>query len=239
MSAPIDLPPPRWQFPTAERADRHGVVCVGADLEPATVIAAYRRGLFPMPIGGRRFRRLAWWSPDPRGVLPIDALRVTRSLRRSRRRFDVRIDTAFEAVIDACADPHRSGAWITPDIRAAYVELHRRGWAHSVEAFDIDSGELTGGLYGLAIGGLFAGESMFHRATDASKVALVHLVEVLRDDGHDGAGRLVDVQWATPHLTTLGVIEIPRPEYLTRLATALALPLPSRFTGTNGDASPP
>lgn len=237
MSAPIDLPPSRWQFPSAARADRHGVVCVGADLEPATVIAAYRHGLFPMPIGGKRFRRLAWWSPDPRGVLAVDSLRITRSLRRSLRRYEVRVDTAFESVIDACADPRRSGAWITTEIRDAYVELHRRGWAHSVEAFDPGTGELMGGLYGLAIGGLFAGESMFHRATDASKVALVHLVGLLRDDGDDGTGRLVDVQWATPHLTTLGVVEIPRATYLKRLAAAIERPSPSGFDATP-DAPP-
>jgi leucyl/phenylalanyl-tRNA--protein transferase len=237
MSAPLDPPSSKWQFPDADRADRHGVVCVGADLEPATVIAAYRSGLFPMPIGGRRFRRLAWWSPDPRGVLEPDALRVSRSLRRSLRRYDVRVDTAFESVIDACADPRRSGAWITPEIRDAYVELHRRGRAHSLEAFDPGSGELVGGLYGLAVGGLFAGESMFHRATDASKVALVRLVELLRDDGNDGAGRLVDVQWATAHLMTLGVTEIARATYLEKLAEAIELPPPPGFSAASGAAS--
>ncbi len=233
---PSELPPSKWQFPDPNQADRHGVVCAGADLAPATVLAAYRQGLFPMPVGGRRFRRLAWWSPDPRGVLPLDGLRVTRSLRRSLRRYELRVDTAFAAVIDACADPHRAGAWITADLRDAYVELHRLGWAHSVEAYDPDTGGLVGGLYGLAIGGLFAGESMFHRAADASKVALVHLVDLLRDDGEDGAGRLVDVQWRTDHLATLGVVEIPRSEYLSRLTTALALPLPSGLTATTGDA---
>lgn len=205
------------------------MVCLGGDLEPGTILAAYRRGLFPMPVGGRRFRRLAWWSPDPRGVLPLDALRVTRSLRRSLRRYEVRVDTAFEAVIDACADPRRMGAWITRDIRDAYVRLHHDGWAHSVEAFDPDSGDLVGGLYGLAIGGLFAGESMFHTATDASKVALVHLVDLLRDDDHDGAGRLLDVQWRTDHLATLGVVEINRSTYLQKLRTALDIELPRAF----------
>ncbi len=205
------------------------MVCFGADLAPGTLLSAYRRGLFPMPIGPRLLRRLAWWSPDPRGVLPLDGLRVTRSMRRSAARFEVRIDTAFEAVVDACADPKREGAWINQHVRNAYVELHHAGWAHSVETFDPADDRLVGGLYGVAIGGLFAGESMFHHATDASKVALMALVDILRDDGEGGAGRLLDVQWRTDHLATLGVVEIPRPEYLDRLAAALPLPLPTAF----------
>lgn len=227
MRVPSQLPPSKWQFPDPNQADRHGVVCVGADLAPSTVLAAYRQGLFPMPVGGKRFRRLAWWSPDPRGVLPVDGLVVSRSLRRSVRRYEVRVDTAFGDVIDACADPGRPGAWITTEISAAYRELHRLGWAHSVETFDPDSSELVGGLYGLAIGGLFAGESMFHRATDASKVALVHLVDRLRDDGNDGAGRLLDIQWRTDHLASLGAVEIPRDEYLSRLDRAVRSEPPS------------
>lgn len=230
MAPPIEPPPTPWQFPDPAVADDHGVVCLGADLEPGTILAAYRRGLFPMHIGsGLRRRRLAWWSPDPRGVLPLDGLRVSRSLRRSVRRYEVRVDTAFEAVMDACADPDRKGAWINDGIRAAYTRLHRLGWAHSVETFDPASGELVGGLYGLAIGGLFAGESMFHHATDASKVALVHLVDVLRDDGADGASRVLDVQWRTAHLASLGVVDVPRTVYLARLHTALTLPLPTIF----------
>lgn len=187
-----------------------------------------------MPIGGRRLHRLAWWSPDPRGVLPLEGLRVSRSLRRSLRRYQIRVDTAFAAVIDACADPRREGAWITRDIRDAYIELHQMGWAHSVETFDPDTGELIGGLYGLSIGGLFAGESMFHRATDASKVALVHLIGMLRDDGNNGAGRLLDVQWRTDHLATLGVIEVERATYLRRLATALTMTTPQAFDDACG-----
>ena len=224
-----DVPPSKWAFPNPDVADDHGIVCLGADLEPGTILTAYRHGLFPMPIGRRRFQRLGWWSPDPRGVVALDELRVSRSLRRSLRRFDVRVDTAFEAVIDACADPARHGAWITPAIRAAYVGLHELGWAHSVETYDPASGELVGGLYGLAIAGLFAGESMFHQATDASKVALVHLVELLRDDGSDGAGRLLDVQWRTDHLATLGAIEVPRAEYLRLLDEALSIRPASAF----------
>lgn len=217
---PVEPPPPRWGFPDPTSADDHGVVGIGADLEPGTLLAAYRTGLFPMPLHGDA--PIAWWSPDPRGVLPLDELRVTRSLHRSCRRYEVRIDTAFAAVIEACADPGRSGAWITPPIVQAYSRLHELGWAHSVEAWD-DEG-LAGGLYGVAIGGLFAGESMFQRRVDASKVALVALVDLLRD-GTDG--RLLDVQWSTDHLRSVGVVDIPRQRYLELLAAAVDLPLPA------------
>ena len=202
---------------------------VGADLEPGTLLAAYRTGIFPMPVEAGDEELLAWWSPDPRGVVPLDGLRVGRSLRRSCRRFEVRVDTAFEAVIDSCADPGRTGRWITPSIREAYVWLHRLGWAHSVEAWDGDG--LAGGLYGVAIGGLFAGESMFHRRTDASKVALVGLVDRLRQ----GGATLLDVQWVTPHLASLGAVEIPRRAYLERLAEAIERSLPP-FFGTRATA---
>jgi leucyl/phenylalanyl-tRNA---protein transferase len=221
--APVEPPPCRWLLPDPNGADEHGLAGVGADLEPGTLLAAYRSGLFPMPVGRRG--PMGWWSPDPRGVLPLDGLRVTRSLRRSTRRYEIRVDTAFAEVAAACASPHRPGGWITPGIRDAYAELHRLGWAHSVEAWD-DEG-LAGGLYGLAIGGLFAGESMFHRRPDASKVALVVLVGALRDAGPDG--RLLDVQWRTDHLATLGVTEIPRARYLELLAAALERPLPPLF----------
>jgi leucyl/phenylalanyl-tRNA---protein transferase len=177
-----------------------------------------------MPVRVGPSEVMAWWSPDPRGVLPVEGLRVSRSLRRSYDRHRVTVDVAFETVIDACADPSRTGRWITTQIRDAYVALHRLGWAHSVEAWTED-GALAGGLYGVAIGGLFAGESMFHRERDGSKVALVHLVELLR--GHDGA--LLDVQWLTPHLASLGAIEVPRTQYLARLARALTARLPPIF----------
>lgn len=172
---------------------------------------------------------VAWWSPDPRGVIPLDGLRVSRSLRRSTRRYEIRVDTAFEAVIDACADPSRPGRWISRAVRDAYVQMHDLGWAHSIEAWSTDDGTLAGGLYGVAIGGLFAGESMFHHANDASKVALVGLVDRLRADGADGAGRVLDVQWLTPHLESVGAVEVPRGRYLELLETALALPLPDAF----------
>jgi leucyl/phenylalanyl-tRNA---protein transferase len=194
---------------------------VGADLEPETILQAYRSGLFPMHVDRRN---LGWWSPDPRGVLPMpDGLRVSRSLRKARRRFEIRVDTAFEDVIDGCADPSRTGRWITAEIRAAYLHLHQLGWVHSVEAWSLDDGTLAGGLYGVAIGRLFAGESMFHRRTDASKVALCGLVELLPDDA------LLDVQWRTDHLATLGVVEIPRSAYLRSAAEAVRKPLPPPF----------
>lgn len=221
---PVEPPPTPWHFtdPTGVPDDLIGV---GADLEPGTLLAAYRRGLFPMPLGDRE--PLGWFSPVRRGVLPLDGLRVSRSLRRSCRRFEIRLDTAFLDVVDACADPGRPGAWIDDAIRAAYHRLHQLGWAHSVETWR--AGELVGGLYGVATGGLFAGESMFHRARDASKVALVGLVELLSDAYADR--RLLDVQWRTDHLASLGVVEIDRSDYLERLDEALELPLPVAFAG--------
>ena len=224
---PVEPPPSSWVFPPPDHAE-DDVVGVGADLRPGTVLAAYRSGIFPMPLDGRRGRVLAWWSPDPRGILPLDALRVTRSLRKATARFEIRVDTAFAEVIEACGDPRRPSGWISPAIRTAYCELHRMGWAHSVEAWSLDDGSLAGGLYGVAVGGLFAGESMFHRVTDASKVALVGLVELLRDGD---PRRLLDVQWCTDHLASLGAVSIPRSDYLRRLRAALLAPLPGAFAG--------
>lgn len=209
---PVEPTPNRWDFPRPSAADPEGLVALGADLEPATILAAYRRGLFPMPVG----RHLAWWSPDPRGV--IERVHVSRSLRRTRRRYEIRVDHAFTAVVDGCADRRREGGWITPQIRRAYTRLHDLGWAHSVEAWG-PGGTLDGGVYGVLLGGLFAAESMFHRDTDAGKVALAWLCERM-------AGGLVDVQWCTPHLATLGAVEIPREDYLRRLAAALEAPRP-------------
>jgi leucyl/phenylalanyl-tRNA---protein transferase len=209
---PVEPPPSPWRFPPVTVADEHGLVCVGGDLQPGALLEAYRTGLFPMPLGRRR---LGWWSPDPRGTVPLDGLVVSRSLRRSCRRFEVRTDTAFTEVIEACGDPRRPHGWITGDFVDAYSTLHRMGWAHSVEVHD-DAGRLAGGLYGVAVGGFFAGESMFHRQRDASKVALVALVDVLRAGGF----RLLDVQWLTPHLASLGAVEVSREHYLQLLAEA-------------------
>jgi leucyl/phenylalanyl-tRNA--protein transferase len=216
---PIEPPPSAWTFADPATYDgSEDLVAIGADLEPGTLLAAYRRGLFPMP-SGTPGDPMYWFCPVRRGVLPLDGLRVSRSLRRAARDFEIRVDTAFEEVLDACADPGRDSGWIDADIRAAYLRLHRLGWAHSVEAWR--DGRLVGGLYGVAIGGLFAGESMFHRERDASKVALIGLVDLLREG--DPTDRLLDVQWATPHLVTLGVVEVPRIHYLQVLARALAV----------------
>ena len=212
---PIEPPPTRWAFPPPEAASEDGLLALGADLAPGTILAAYRAGIFPMPLTG--VPQMTWFSPDPRGIIDVAAFRPGRSLRRSARRFTVTTDTAFASVIAGCADPRRPGGWITPAIRAAYTELHALGWAHSVEVWE--DGALAGGLYGVEIGGLFAAESKFHVRTDASKVALAALVERLNSAG---GRRLLDVQWATPHLRSLGAIEILRGDYLDRLPVALA-----------------
>lgn len=219
---PIEPEPSGWRFPDPVDAGTGDLVGVGADLEPGTILAAYRGGMFPMPVesGGP----IGWWSPEPRGILPLENLRVTRSLRRSQRRYRTTINRSFEAVIAACADPDRPYGWISPEIIAAYERLHELGWAHSIETWSRE-GELVGGLYGIAIGGLFAGESMFHSAADASKVALIRLVAELRG----GGSRLLDVQWATEHLRLLGAVEVSRAEYLRRLEAALEAPLPDMF----------
>lgn len=214
-------------FPPVHGADPDGPVAIGGDLEPGTLLAAYRTGLFPMPIGRRA--RIGWWSPDPRGVLELDELHVSRSLVRSMRHFEIRINTSFESVMRGCADPRRPHGWIDADILTAYVRLHELGWTHSVETWH--DGQLVGGLYGVCIGAFFAGESMFHHETDASKAALVGLVEVMRDQGpaRPGPG-LIDVQWSTPHLASLGITEMDRDVYLRRSTAAMALPSPPLFS---------
>lgn len=217
---PIDPGPSLWLLPDPAAADPgEDVVAVGADLEPSTVLAAYRRGLFPMHLSSGP---LAWWSPDPRGVLPLEGLRVTRSLQKSRQRFTCTLDADFAGVMDGCREGRTDGAWITDEFIATYTTLHRLGWAHSIEVWEDDA--LVGGLYGIEVGGLFAGESMFHRARDASKVALVELVTLLAAAPGPSADRLLDVQWRTDHLGTLGAVEISRAEYLDRLARARSLP---------------
>lgn len=209
---PIEPSPTRWQLPSPDPADGGDLVGVGADLEPGTLLAAYRQGLFPMPF---RKAQIGWWSPDPRGILPLDGLIVSRSLRASQRRFEIRTDTAFAEVMRRCGDPARPHGWINEEFIAGYTRLHELGWAHSIETWLDD--ELVGALYGLRIGGLFAGESKFHTVTDASKVAVVATVEWMRATG----GTLFDVQWRTDHLATLGVVEVSRSEYLRLLARAI------------------
>ena len=215
LSRPEPIGLTRWAFPPPSAWPEGDLIAVGGDLEPATLITAYRAGIFPMVVEAPE-SVLAWWSPDPHGILPLDQLRVTRSLRQSAKRYDVRVDTCFGDVIRRCADPSRDKAWITEEFVEAYTRLHRLGWAHSVEVFDRE-GQLAGGLYGVRINGLFAGESMFHAKRDASKVALMGLVRLMRETGM----QLLDVQWQTEHLKSLGAVEVGRAEYLALLADAL------------------
>jgi len=186
----------------------------GLPLTPEVLVAAYANAIFPMDVDGV----VRWFSPDPRAIIELDAFHVPKSLAQRYRsgRFEVRIDTAFDEIIRSCAD-RPEGTWISEPIVAAYTELHRRGVAHSVESWY--EGTLAGGLYGVALGGAFFGESMFHRRTDASKVALVALVERLRARGY----RLLDVQFLTPYLARFGAVEIARDDYLDRLQAALAV----------------
>lgn len=214
------MPPPSpWVFGLREAIDGEDLIAVGADLAPGTLLAAYRAGLFPMGVGEGGAPPLGWWSPDPRGILGPGDLHVSRSMRRSLGSFDIRIDTAFAEVVAGCADERRPGRWITASIANAYVRLHHLGWAHSVETWR--GGELVGGLYGVSVGGLFAGESMFHRVDDASKAALVGLVRHL--DGGPSPW-LIDVQWRTDHLSTLGVRDVGRTAYLDLIAPLLGQP---------------
>jgi leucyl/phenylalanyl-tRNA--protein transferase len=203
-------------MPDPRAAPAHGLLAAGADLDPGTVLAAYRAGIFPWPDDEGR---LLWWSPDPRAVIPLDGFHESRRLRRTRRQGHLRVtrDTAFADVIAACATEH-GPTWIAPDMQAAYWHLHALGWAHSIEVWSGE--ELAGGLYGVAVAGLFAAESMFHRVRDTSKIALAALVEHLQ--AREFA--LLDVQLLTPHLASLGAVEISRARYLERLATALAVP---------------
>ncbi|GAB3048955.1 leucyl/phenylalanyl-tRNA--protein transferase [Intrasporangium mesophilum] len=222
---PTPPPPTPWDFALDRVPDGEDLIGIGADLELGTLYEAYSIGVFPMGIGDHGSEPIGWWSPDPRGVLRPSELKVSRSLRKSLPRFEIRVDSAFGAVVAACASPDREGRWITPQIATAYHALHEAGWAHSVETWQ--GGELVGGLYGVAIGGLFAGESMFHRVRDASKAALVGLRDLLVVDGDPR--RLIDVQWQTPHLATLGVREVPRADYLAMLPAVLSAPLPARW----------
>jgi leucyl/phenylalanyl-tRNA--protein transferase len=202
-------------FSLPEWAEPMGLVAVGGDLRPGRLLHAYRHGIFPWYSEGEP---VLWWSPDPRAIFDLDGLHVSRRLRRTLRsgRFTATVNRDFAGVIRGCADRPGEGTWITEDMIAAYEELHRLGHAHSVEVWH--DGRLAGGVYGVAVGGLFAGESMFTRVRDGSKVALVALVERLRQRGF----QLFDIQLLTPHTASLGAVEISRDEYLARLRRALA-----------------
>jgi len=213
---PIEPARSRWEFPNPDNYGDDDLVAVGGDLSPGSIIAGYRQGLFPMHLEDGR---LGWWSPVERGIIPLENLVISKSLRKSLRRFRVTFDQELAGVIDGCADPNRPDGWITQDLRSAYLELGRLGWVHSIEAWNSE-GALAGGLYGVKIEGLFAGESMFSRERDASKVALVALVGVLSAI----PSGLLDVQWATPHMKSLGALGVDRSEYFRRLARALRAP---------------
>lgn len=206
---------PRY-FPPPETASPEGLLAIGGQLSSEWLVDAYRHGIFPWPLSGAP---LIWWSPDPRAIIEIDGLHVSRRLAQTCRsgKFQLTRDRDFAGVIDGCATAQRraEATWITPAMREAYLRLHRLGLAHSVEAWH--AGHLAGGVYGVALGGLFAAESMFYRVRDASKVALVYLFEHLRQRGYD----LVDIQQLTPHTAGLGAIEIAREEYLARLACTI------------------
>jgi leucyl/phenylalanyl-tRNA--protein transferase len=211
---PIEPPPTEVRFPDPRRA-RRDVIAVGADFRPGTLLTAYRAGIFPWPQSDGSL--VAWFSPKSRALLPLDALHWSRSLRRTLRHHPYRItvNAAFRETMIACG-AREEGTWITPEVIAGYTDLHALGWAHSLEVWDAD--ELVGGIYGIAIGASFAGESMFHARTDASKIAFATLAERLRDAGH----QLFDAQVMTPHLETLGCANVRRDEYLDRLARAVA-----------------
>jgi leucyl/phenylalanyl-tRNA--protein transferase len=202
-----------------ELAGPDGLVGVGGDLRPATLLRAYAEGVFPWFNDGDP---VLWWSPDPRAVIELDCVHVSRSLARTIRsgKFRVTYNQAFRAVMRGCAEERDEGTWITPEMFDAYTELHRIGRAHSVETWVTDetgSPVLAGGIYGVSIGALFAGESMFYRVSDGSKAALVALVDRLRQRGFT----LFDVQMRTDHTTRMGAVDIPRAEYLARLRDAV------------------
>ena len=212
---PPEPPPTTWTLERPPDDHPHDVWALGADLEPGTLLAAYRLGLFPMRVDDH----LAWWSPEERAVIRVTEFQDSRSLRRAAEGYEIRVDTAFGDVIRGCADPRRPHGWIDEDIVVAYTRLHHLGWAHSVEAWD-DEG-LAGGLYGVGIGGLFAAESKFYRRAGASKAALLGLIHLLQEAG---GARVVDVQWATPHLHSLGAVVASRANYHQLLDEALELP---------------
>lgn len=225
-TAPIEPPPTEVRFPNP-RDIPQDVIAVGTDFRPGTLLSAYRAGIFPWPQGARGARRkevVAWFSPDPRALLPLDRIAWSRSLKRTLKHhaFEITVDEAFEETMLACGSERPGGTWISPPVVAGYTQLHELGWAHSVEVWERTSKtkrELVGGIYGIAIGGSFAGESMFHRRTDASKIAFATLAERLRDAGY----LIFDAQVMNPHLESLGCVDVERDVYLDRLAVAVGM----------------
>lgn len=229
---PVEPSPTEIRFPDPARSGARGIVAVGADFRPGTVIKAYRSGIFPWPAGeddpNTGEPLVFWHSPDPRAVFPIDVAPAwSRSLRRTLRQhpYAITLDENFLGVVRACRDTRPDALWIVDDYVASYLELHRLGFAHSVEVWDTSGPEreLVGGIYGLAIGGIFSGESMFHHRTDCSKLAFVWLAERLRARNY----ALFDVQVMNPHLSSLGCVTLARKDFLGRLADArnVAIPL--------------
>lgn len=222
-------------FPPVSRALRepNGLLAAGGTLNPEWLLAAYRRGIFPWFNEGEP---ILWWSPDPRMVVFPDQVRITRSLRKTLRnaRYEVRLDHDFPAVIRACAEPRAPGlgTWITADIQAAYIRMHRLGYAHSVETYM--DGELVGGLYGMALGQAFFGESMFSRCSDASKIAFAHLTRYLEQRNF----RVLDCQMTTQHLASLGGREIPREVFSRLLETLTSQDTPPGRWPTDGASIP-
>jgi leucyl/phenylalanyl-tRNA--protein transferase len=211
MPTPLDASV--WDFPTPEQMPKDDLVTLGADLKPETLIDSYKHGIFPMHLQIENKREIGWWSPQQRGILPLNKINVSSSLKKSMKKYFVTFDQDFDAVIEGCGDDKRPKGWINKDIKTAYKKLFELGYVHSVEVWN-KKDELVGGLYGVEVNGLFAGESMFHKQTDASKTAMVYLVNQLKEAGGE---RIFDVQWQTPHLKSMGVIKISRAKYISLL----------------------
>ena len=211
MPTPLDASV--WDFPTPEQMPKDDLVTLGADLNPETLIDSYKHGIFPMHLQIENKREIGWWSPQQRGILPLNKINISSSLKKSMKKYFVTFDQDFDAVIDGCGDDKRPKGWINKDIKTAYKKLFELGYVHSVEVWN-KKDELVGGLYGVEVNGLFAGESMFHKQTDASKTAMVYLVNQLKEAGGE---RIFDVQWQTPHLKSMGVIKISRAKYISLL----------------------
>ena len=218
MPTPLDASV--WDFPTPEQMPKDDLVTLGADLKPETLIDSYKHGIFPMHLQIENKREIGWWSPQQRGILPLNKINISSSLKKSMKKYFVTFDQDFDAVIEGCGDDKRPKGWINKDIKTAYKKLFELGYVHSVEVWNKND-ELVGGLYGVEVNGLFAGESMFHKQTDASKTAMVYLVNQLKEAGGE---RIFDVQWQTPHLKSMGVIKISRAKYISLLPEVLNTP---------------